>query len=256
MSMDATVATQPPPTPEPPPAPPTWEPLSVIERRIIGVLIEKQRTSKTADSDPLTLNALITGCNQKSNRDPILDLTEAEVDEAARGLQRRGLITRVIMGRADRFRPEVHTAWTSRVLEISVLAELLLRGPQTKGDLRVRASRMAVIDTLEELDEVLQPLLDRGLVVYLTERDRRGAVVSHGFHTPEELAKLKAHYSHAPASVAGPDVPAPYSTAPGSTEWETRFAAVLAEMDSLKTRVATLESQVTDLRKQLDLPAV
>lgn len=257
MSADATSANQLPSEPNKPettptPPPPKWEPLSVIERRIIGVLIEKQRTAKTADIDPLTLNALITGCNQKSNRDPILDLSEAEVDETARGLQRRGLITRVIMGRADRFRPEVSTAWTSKILEISVLAELLLRGPQTKGDLRVRASRMAPIDTLETLDEVLQPLLERGLAIYLTEPDRRGAVVTHGFHTPEELDRLKAHHAHAPASVSATDLPASRSNA---AELESRLAVAIGEIETLKTRVATLEAQLADLRKQLDLPA-
>jgi uncharacterized protein YceH (UPF0502 family) len=254
--MDATPATPPPaeaPAEAPAPPAPAWEPLSVVERRIVGVLIEKQRTSK-ADSDPLTLNALITGCNQKSNRDPILDLSEAEVDEAARGLQRRGLITRVIMGRADRFRPEVNTAWTSRILELAVLAELLLRGPQTKGDLRVRASRMGVIDTLEELDDVLKPLLERGLVVYLTEPERRGAIVTHGFHPPEEFARLKAHYAHAPASVAGPDAPAARPAPPGPA-LEAQLSAALAEIDALKARVGTLESQLAELRKELGLPA-
>lgn len=247
MSTGATSTTQPPaPTPVP-----NWEPLTVIERRILGVLIEKQRTSKS-DADPITLNALVTGCNQKSNRDPILDLSEAEVDETLKGLQRRGMVTRIIQGRADRFRPEVSAIWTGRILEISVLAELLLRGPQTKGDLRVRASRMAPINTLEELDEVLQPLLDRGLAVYLTEPDRRGAIVSHGFHAPEELARLKAHHSHAPASVTGPDSPA--AGPPQAGEWEIRLSAALGELDSLKARVAALESQVSDLRKQLDLP--
>ncbi len=259
MSVETTPTQQPPAEASAPvstPAPPTWEPLSVVERRIIGVLIEKQRMAKTAETDPLTLNALVTGCNQKSNRDPILELTEAEVDETLRGLQRRGLVTRVIMGRADRFRPEVQTAWTGRILELSVLAELLLRGPQTKGDLRVRASRMAVIDTLEELDEVLKPLLDRGLVVYLTEPDRRGAVVSHGFHTPEELVRLKAHHSHAPASVSGPDLPAARPVASNAAELDTRLAAAVAEIDSLKARVATLEAQLAELRKELGLPTV
>lgn len=256
MSMDATPPAGP-PAPETvaddvkPPAP-AWEPLAPVERRIIGVLVEKQRTAK-GDPEPLTLNALITGCNQKTNRDPVLDLSEAEVDETAKALQRRGLVTRVIMGRADRFRPEVAGAWSLRIPELAVVAELLLRGPQTKGDLRIRASRMAPINTLEELDEVLQPLVERGLAVYLTEPERRGAIVTHGFHPPEELTRLKAHHAHAPASVTGPDAPAA-RPASGAGEWEGRLAAALGEVDALKARVASLESQVADLRKQLDLP--
>jgi uncharacterized protein YceH (UPF0502 family) len=245
MSMDAT----PPPSRETNAPAPAWEPLTVTERRIIGVLMEKQRTAK-GDAEPLTLNALVTGCNQKTNRDPVLDLPEAEVDETAKSLQRRGLITRVIMGRSDRFRPEVAAAWSLRIPEQGVVAELLLRGPQTKGDLRIRASRMAPINTLEELDDVLQPLVGRGLVVYLTEPERRGAIVTHGFHPPDELARLAAHHAHAPASVSGPD-----SAAARPGDWEARLGAALGEIDALKARVAALESQVGDLRKQLDLPA-
>jgi uncharacterized protein YceH (UPF0502 family) len=252
MSMDATPpaapATAESPADAPKPPAPAWEPLSLVERRIVGVLMEKYRTAK-GDPEPLTLNALVAGCNQKTNRDPVLDLSEAEVDEAAKGLQRRGLVTRVIMGRADRFRPEAAGAWSLRILEQAVVAELLLRGPQTKGDLRVRASRMGAIDALEELDEVLRPLVERGLVAYLTEPDRRGAIVTHGFHAPEELDRLKAHHAHAPASVSGPDSPG--SRPATSADWEGRLAAALGEIDALKARVASLESQVADLRKDL-----
>src|SRR5262245_64562127 len=96
MSADATSQPQPqPPAPPPPPPAPNWQPLSPVERRILGVLVEKQKTSKTADAYPLTLNALQTGCNQKSNRDPVLDLDEIEVEEAAEALQPRGLVERI-----------------------------------------------------------------------------------------------------------------------------------------------------------------
>src|SRR5207249_2600673 len=144
--------------PQAAPPPPSWEPLSPLERRILGVLVEKQKTSKTADAYPLTLNALVTGCNQKSNRDPILELDEVEAEEGIEALQPRGLVSRISGGRVDRFRHELYTAWTSDGAELAVLAELLLRGPQTKGDLRVRAARMAPIDSLEALDDVLKPL--------------------------------------------------------------------------------------------------
>src|SRR5262245_37967648 len=94
--------TPPPASPPPPPAP-TWEPLTPLERRILGVLVEKQKTSKTADAYPLTLNALVTGCNQKSNRDPVLDLNEIEVEEGLTALQKKGLVTRLTGGRVERF---------------------------------------------------------------------------------------------------------------------------------------------------------
>jgi uncharacterized protein YceH (UPF0502 family) len=259
MSTDATPAPQPQPDPVPPPPPPapSWEPLAPVERRILGVLVEKQKTSKTADAYPLTLNALQTGCNQKSNRDPILDLDEIEVEEAAEALQPRGLVERITGGRVDRFRHKLYDTWTSAGPELAVLAELLLRGPQTKGDLRTRAARMAPIESLDALEEVLKPLLERRLVVYLTEPDRRGAVVSHGFHTADELTRLKAHHSHAPVSVAAiaeAPVPraAPVAPAPAP---DAKLTAALTEIDALKVRVAALEAQLADVRKQLDLPA-
>ena len=145
----AAPAPQPAPAVPAPPPPPSWKPLSPLDRRILGVLVEKQKTSKTADAYPLTLNALVTGCNQKSNRDPILELDEVEVEEAVEALQPRGLVSRITGGRVDRFRHELYTTWTNAGPELAVLAELLLRGPQTKGDLRVRAARMAPIDSLE-----------------------------------------------------------------------------------------------------------
>jgi uncharacterized protein YceH (UPF0502 family) len=259
MSVDATSATQSqPPTPPaapqaapPPPPAPNWEPLSPIERRILGVLVEKQKTSKTADSYPLTLNSMVTGCNQKSNRDPVLELDEVEVEEAVEALQPRGLVERITGGRVDRFRHKLYDVWTNAGPELAVLAELLLRGPQTKGDLRTRAARMAPIESLETLDEVLKPLLERRLVVYLTEPDRRGAVVTHGFHTADELPRLKAHHSHAPASVAELDTPAaPRPAVSSVSALEAKLTAAVAEIDALKTRVAALESQLALLLKQ------
>jgi uncharacterized protein YceH (UPF0502 family) len=257
MSADATPSPQPQPAPPAAPAapPPSWEPLAPVERRILGVLVEKQKTSKTADAYPLTLNALVTGCNQKSNRDPVLELDEVEVEEAVEALQPRGLVTRITGGRVDRFRHELYNTWTSAGPELAVLAELLLRGPQTKGDLRVRAARMAPIDSLEALDEVLKPLLERRLVVYLTGPDRRGTVVTHGFHPPDELARLKAHHAHAPASAADLDPPAARPAAPAAGALEAKLGAALAEIDALKARVSGLEAQLADVRKQLDLPA-
>jgi uncharacterized protein len=237
---------------EPAATPTNWEPLSVLERRILGVLIEKQKTSKTADAYPLTLNALTTGCNQKSNRDPVLDLTDDEVEEGLNALQKKGLVMRLTGGRVDRFKHELYEAWTRDGPQLAVLAELLLRGPQTKGELRGRASRMAPIDTLDALEEVLRPLVERRLVVYLTDPDRRGAVLTHGFHPPDELARVKAHAGSTadaetvPARTAAPAVPPDALAA-----LERRLAEAFEEIGRLKTTVSGLEGQVAELRKQL-----
>ncbi|WP_439620745.1 YceH family protein [Gemmata sp.] len=268
MSADANPApAQPQPTATPaqpaaaaPPAP-VWEPLTPLERRILGVLVEKQKTSKSADSYPLSLNALWTGCNQKSNRDPVMDLSDDDVDQAMLPLQKRGLAARITGGRVERFRHNLYDHWTRNGAEMAVLAELLLRGPQTKGDLRVRASRMDPIDTLEALEEIIKVLAARRLAVYLTDPDRRGAVVTHGFHHPDELAKLKAHFASSPASAALADIggAAPPSRSGGSSEavaaLEAKLAGAVEEIDALKARVAALEAALGDPRKHPAPPA-
>ncbi|MBA4067844.1 MAG: DUF480 domain-containing protein [Isosphaera sp.] len=232
MSADPTPAAPPPPAP-------TRAPLPPLERRVLGVLIEKQKTAKTADAYPLTLNALVTGCNQKSNRDPVLDLDEVEVEEGLAALQKKLLVTRITGGRAERFRHNLYETWTADGAEMAVLAELLLRGPQSKGDLRGRAARMSAIDTLDDLDALLKSLTARRLAVWLTDPDRRGAVVTHGFHPADELARLRAQ--HAGAAPADPP-PAPRPDALAALE--DRLAAAVAALAALSARVAALEASL------------
>ena len=126
------------------------------------------------------------GCNQKSNRDPVLELDEVEVEEGLTALQQKGFVERVTGGRAERFRHQLYELWTRNGPELAVLAELLLRGAQSRGDLRGRAGRMDAIDSLDALDEILRSLAARRLVTYLSDPERRGAMVTHGFHTAEE----------------------------------------------------------------------
>ncbi|HXD85378.1 MAG TPA: DUF480 domain-containing protein [Urbifossiella sp.] len=240
MSLDET-------TPLPPQI---WEPLSPLERRILGVLVEKQKTSKTADTYPLSLNALTTGCNQKSNRDPVLNLGEDEVEEGLAVLQKKGLVVRLTSGRVDRFKHELYDKWTQHGAQMAVLAELLLRGPQTKGELRTRAARMDPIDSLEALDEVLRPLLERRLVLYLTDPDRRGAIISHGFYSPDDIVRLKAQFAGAALAEAAPS----RSESPAvATDMENRLKEAETDIQHLKAVAARLERQLADLHQQLGL---
>src|SRR6476659_6652589 len=117
-----------------------WPVLDAKARRVLGVLIEKAKT--TPDAYPLTLNALVTGCNQKSNRDPIMELDEADVEETLRGLKAHAIVVKVFGGRSERWRHLLYETWNVDKLELAILGELLLRGPQSEGDLRGRASRM------------------------------------------------------------------------------------------------------------------
>lgn len=250
MSPDA-----PAPPPQPAPQPETWDPIPPLERRVLGVLVEKQKTSKTADAYPLTLNALTTGCNQKSNRDPVMDLADDEVEETLTALQKKGVVVRMTGSRVDRYRHLLYETWKVTKLEMAVLAELLLRGPQTKGELRGRVSRMDPIDTLDDLEAILKPLTDRRLAVYLTSPDRKGAILTHGFHTPDELTRLRATAGAAAAEAEAAPVrpvaaaPIPQVTPSGIGALESRVAALADEVAGLKATVAALQRQIDGLKK-------
>ena len=232
-------------TPSPLPAGP-WPVLDVQERRVLGVLVEKAKT--TTDAYPLSVNALVTGCNQKSNRDPLLNLTDLDVEETLDRCLRKGLVQRIQGGRVERWKHLLYEAWQVDKLDLAVLAELLLRGPQTEGELRGRASRMEPFEDLDALRAVLRPLVERQLVVYLTPEDRRGAVLTHGFHAPGELERLRAHYASLPAALASPG-PAPSPTPPRG---EDRLPALQAELAGARGEIADLRGQVTDLRGAVD----
>jgi uncharacterized protein YceH (UPF0502 family) len=135
--------------------------LTPHECRILGVLIEKAQTTPT--QYPLTLNALLTGANQKSNRDPVLELSDEEVLAALDGLRAKGLSREVMFSgaRVEKFRHTAREALEISTSELVILAELMLRGPQTAGELRGRASRMHPIESLEAVTNVLEHLAER-----------------------------------------------------------------------------------------------
>jgi len=226
------------PTPPDAPAAPAWPTLNLTERRVVGVLIEKSKT--TPDTYPMSINALVTGCNQKSNRDPILDLSDLDLEEALVSAQQKGLTIRVIgSGRVVRWRHAVYDVWKVGKVEAAVLAELLLRGPQTEGELRGRASRMEPIDDLDALRACLRPLAERRLVVYLMPEGRRGTVLTHGFHAADEVERLRAR--HAGAALDDEPRPAPAA----------RPAPAPGEMDALKQAVAALQTDLAALRDEV-----
>ncbi len=217
--------------------PPAWPMLDMNERRVLGVLVEKSKT--TPDAYPMSINALVTGCNQKSNRDPILELTEVDIEDALASAQKKGLTIKVTGGRVVRWRHAIYDAWKVDKVEAALLAELLLRGPQTEGELRGRASRMESIDDLDTLRAKLRPMAERGLVVYLTPQGRRGTVLTHGFHALDELAGLRARHAGAAVDEEPQAVPpAREPSAPG-------------EIETLKQSVAVLQAELTTLKEEL-----
>src|SRR5687768_17301984 len=136
--------------------------LTPAESRVLGVLVEKAFT--TPEQYPLSLNAVVSGANQRNNRHPVLAMTDDEAFEALEGLRGKGLVIRIEAGagsRVHRFRHNANEALHVRAGELAVLAELLLRGPQTQGELRGRASRMAPMDSLDVVRDMLRALRER-----------------------------------------------------------------------------------------------
>jgi hypothetical protein len=225
-------------------APP--QPLTAGERRALGVLIEKAKT--TPDSYPMSINSVVTACNQKTNRDPVTNYTDAEVEDYLTSLQRKGLVIKTITGtgRVSRYRHEAYSVWQVNKVELAVLGELLLRGPQTEGELRARASRMETIDDLEALRSVLQALAHRGLVVYLTPAGRRGTTLTHGFYEPAGLEQLK---SRAPAAVAHGDDAEPTASSHhrGSVALQHEIAGLRDAVTELQSTMVALEDRVKKL---------
>ena len=175
---------------------PRWQPLSAIDRRVIGVLAEKAKT--TPDGYPMSLNAICTGCNQKSNRDPLMQLEPDTVEESLERLREMGAVGMVEgFGRVTKFRHYLYE-WlgveNAVGAELAVMTELLLRGDQTEGELRGRASRMDNIADLSALRTILSSLTAKGLVVSLTP-EGRGHVVTHNLYKPRELENLRAKYA-------------------------------------------------------------
>jgi uncharacterized protein YceH (UPF0502 family) len=232
-----------------PTSPETWEPLPLLERRVLGVLVEKQKTSKSPDAYPMSLNALTTGCNQKSNRDPVLELGDDQVEDALGRLQRRGLVSKLVGGRVDKWRHLLYESWRVSKVELAVLAELLLRGSQTEGDLRGRASRMDEIKDVDELRGVLKPLAGRQLVTYLTPPDRRGTVLTHGFHAAEELEAAKSKFAEGAVSDFELQAVRPIAE-PGQ---ESRLSDAIAEIEKLKLAVSGLQEQLAAVRRELGI---
>jgi uncharacterized protein len=222
-------------------SPESWPVLSALERRILGVMVEKAKT--TPDTYPMSVNSVVTGCNQKSNRDPIMNVDEIDAGETLGGMQAKGLVIKITGSRVVRWRHHLYEKWHVNKVELALLAELLLRGAQTEGELRGRASRMEPIDDLEQLRQALRPLAERNLVLFLGAEGRRGTLIAHGFYAPAELEALR-NLGRAEEIAA----PRPSSA---RSDQQTELQQAREEIAALQARMQQVEEAVQDLRRQL-----
>ena len=178
--------------------------LSMLETRVLGVLMEKQRT--VPDSYPLTLVALTAGCNQKSSRDPVLDVSEAEVQSALDGLKRLSLVLETSGGRVMRYAHNFGRALGVPDPASALLAVLMLRGPQTAGELRINSERLHRFADISSVEAFLHELAERpsgALVVELSRqpgsREYRWAHLLSGAPPSAEASSIASRQVHADA---------------------------------------------------------
>ncbi len=214
--------------------------LSEVETRVLGSLVEKELT--TPDYYPLSLNALVNACNQKSNRDPTMNLNEDAVSQALRSLEKEGLAGPAdgMDNRVTKFEHRLQEAFNFDRREIAVLCELLLRGPQTPGELRSRAERMHPFDDLGQVQSTVQRLSQREppLVKML----------------PRQPGTKEARYAHLlsgdvqiHASTAAPETAVTHGTADSE-----RISRLENELATLRNEVANLKQQLAAFRKQFE----
>ena len=226
-----------------------WQPLTRIQRRVAGVLIEKSKT--TPDSYPMSINGIKTGANQKSNRSPQMSLQEHEVEDVLYELRHIGAVIEVHSGgRVPKYKHQLYEWLGVEKVELAVLGELLLRGEQTLGDLRARASRMDRIEGLAGLKPIFRSLLEKNLVVELTPPGR-GQVVTHNLYLPEELERLQKEFEgHANSTSSEPMNPAPARMASTNSADET-VNRLEAEIEQLKQQISQLQQEMREVKELL-----
>ena len=209
---------------------PGLTPISAIEARVLGCLIEKEAT--TPEAYPLTANAVVLACNQKNNREPVMELEAGEVGHTLREMGSKGLIGFVHGARAQRYEHRFAQAYSVTSRQQALLSLLLLRGPQTLAELHSRSERLVAAADVDEVRQTLERLMQRtpALVVKL-ER-------AHGQREDRYMHLLCGPVSSADYA-SGDDVGAP-----------SKRIALEARVDALEAAVESLRRQLDDLRER------
>jgi uncharacterized protein len=214
--------------------------LSTAEARVLGALVEKEIT--TPEYYPLSLNALVNACNQRSNRDPVMNLDDEEVRQALDSLNQQGLAgaRSGSESRVTKYEHRLPERFNFERRETAVLCVLLLRGPQTPGELRGRTERMHRFTDLDEVQTALHRLMEREppLVKVL----------------PRQPGTKESRYAHLlSGEPEGWDASAqPFAAIAADAGVDDRIARLEGEVESLHTEIAELKQQFVDFRKQLE----
>jgi len=201
--------------------------LSLLETRVLGTLVEKQRT--VPDTYPLSLNALAAGCNQKTSRNPVLEANEAEILQAIDNLKELGLVSEVSGSRVVRFAHDLEKMLGVPKQASALLTVLMLRGPQTAGELRLNCERLHKFADISSVEAFLDELACRP----------EGGLVLELQRLPGSRENRWTHLLGGPVSL---EAPAGGRSAAGSSN---------QEMEQLRARVDALESELAELRVML-----
>jgi uncharacterized protein YceH (UPF0502 family) len=216
--------------------------LDRVEARVLGALIEKEIT--TPDYYPLSLNALVNACNQKSNRDPVMELDESAVRGALLTLDEKALARSAVTdGRVAKYEHQLQEAFNFTRPEIAILCELLLRGPQTPGELRGRASRLYEFEDLTVVHSTLEKLMRRDppLAKLLARQP--------GTKEARYAQLLSGEPQESSARGAAPVEP---EQIVASAAGDERIARLEEEVATLKGEVSELKRQLGEFRKQFE----
>ncbi len=201
--------------------------LTSTELRILGSLIEKQATSP--ETYPLTLNALVIACNQKTSREPVMNLTQGQVGQSLRALENRGFARLVMGSRADRWEHRLDKALELVPAQVALAGLLFLRGPQTVNELLTRSGRMHDFEDSEQVVHQLERLIARGLALLI----------------PRQAGQREDRYMHALGDPA--DIEAILAARQNPVEHSSGSGVSAERIEELEARIAALEERLAKL---------
>lgn len=208
-------------------------PLSLLETRVLGVLSEKQRT--VPDTYPLTLNALVAGCNQKTSRDPVMEASEADIQAALDELRSHSLIIESSGGRVPRYAHNIERVLQVPTQSTAILTALMLRGPQTAGELRINCDRLHRFADISAVEAFLAELAERSA----------GALVQE---LPRQPGSRENRWMHLLSGAPSAEM---LQVAVSASAPVSQSSQVVSVVDAMGGRVTELEAEVAQLKKKL-----